>query len=138
MKMRSLFYIAALGVISLTMAACKEKGDREAGAPADELYSKSLAILRTYTDSLASAHDSAAVAHIDKEVESRLTHLNYAYPPQTYLEISEGQNDTLTGLTLRFAHLRDSLLYRLAHPLVFRPDSLPADSMVKVKHEADN
>lgn len=44
--------------------------------------------------------------------------------------MSEGENDTLANMTLHYAALRDSLLYRLANPLVLMQDSVARDSTV--------
>ena len=126
--MRTLLYIA-LSAAAFVAAACShhEKDDME--IQADTLYHGSIKTLSAYTDSLAHAKDSATVHRIDKSLEEKLAHLNFECAPGAYLKISEGQNDTLANMTIRFAHLRDSLLYRLGHPLVLKPDSIAADSL---------
>lgn len=97
---------------------------------ADHLYHESVQLVRTYTDSMRIARDSATVNRVDKSFEGELTRLNYKYSPEAYLGISQGQNDTLTRLTIRFVELRDSLLHRIAHPIVLvTTDSIAADSL---------
>lgn len=74
------------------------------------------------------AKDSATVLRLSEGFEEALTHLNFEYPADADIDMSEGENDTLANMNLRFAHLRDSLLYRIAHPLVLAADSIAADS----------
>ncbi|MDE5789929.1 MAG: hypothetical protein K2H96_01690 [Muribaculaceae bacterium] len=93
---------------------------------ASELYHKSVRLLKLYTDSFAMATDSVTLLGLNERFSSSLTALNFKYPSETCLEISEGENDTLTNLTERIIDLRDSLLYVYAHPVV--SDSLVSDS----------
>lgn len=41
----------------------------------------------------------------------------------------DAQKGLEANLTLKYVSFRDSLLYRLAHPLVLRNDSLPSDTV---------
>lgn len=107
---------AALAVALIAGGSCQRKEVSRQEIEADELYHKSVRATRAYLDSLSFAKDSATVLRLERNLEENVTKLNYAYRPETYLAISQGQNDTLSNLTLRFAHLRDSLLYSFAHP----------------------
>lgn len=93
-----------------------------------DLYSKSVKLIRQYIDSLSNAVDSAEVIRINNRFEHDLTALNFKYPSETCLEISEGENDTLTNLTERLIQVRDSAFYRFAHPELFA-DTITADSI---------
>lgn len=96
--------------------------------PARELYTKSIRLLRTYTDSTLSARDSASLNGLSNRFDKQLTQLNYAYPAETSLMFTEGENDTIAKLTAKYVAARDSLLYRFAHPLAL-PDTLATDSL---------
>lgn len=74
------------------------------------------------------ASDSATLLELNERFEHALTNLNFKFPAETCLEISEGENDTLTNLTEKIIILRDSLLYSYAHTIE-RNDSIPADSI---------
>ncbi|MBD5328825.1 MAG: hypothetical protein HDS03_02865 [Bacteroides sp.] len=93
-----------------------------------ELYSKSVRLMNLYSDSIANATDSASLFELQERFTSALTALNFKYPSETCLEISEGENDTLTNLTERIIFLKDSLLFRYAHPIE-ELDSLANDSI---------
>ena len=118
--MRKPIFSILLPALAIAAAGCRNQGDHGQGEQARALYERSARIIVKYTDSLAQAHDSATILRMDK---------NYDYPSDTDLAISEGENDTLANLTLKYVSLRDSLLYRLAHPLVLRNDSLPSDTV---------
>ncbi|MDE6682981.1 MAG: hypothetical protein K2J87_06100, partial [Muribaculaceae bacterium] len=81
---------------------------------ASELYQKSVRLIRLYTDSFENAQDSATLLNLNERFTSSLTALNFKYPSETCLEISEGENDTLTNLTEKIISVRDSLLYLYA------------------------
>ena len=117
------------GMAMLMSCSCRRKEVSQLEIEADRLYHRSVELTKTYTDSMAKAKDSATVLRLDHSLDDKLTKLNYEYRAETYLEISQGQNDTLTNITLRFASLRDSLLNRFAHPLPSPNDSIPTDSL---------
>ncbi len=126
--MRKLLYLSLGCAMAIAATGCETKEGDGREEAARTLYERSVSITCQYIDSLNGAHDSATVARITYNLDSELTQLNYSFPPDTHLEISEGENDTLSNLSGRFVQLRDSLLYRFAHPLVLRPDSLASDS----------
>lgn len=128
--MRKPIFSILLPALAIAVAGCRNQGDNVQGEQARALYERSVRIIVKYTDSLAQAHDSATILRMDKNYDEELTKLNYDYPSDTDLAISEGENDTLANLTLKYVSLRDSLLYRLAHPLVLRNDSLPSDTAI--------
>lgn len=114
-------------VIPLAVS-CHHKEASQLEIEADQLYHKSVEITKLYTDSLQKAKDSTSVIRLSQGLEEKITKLNYDYRPEAYLEISQGQNDTLTNLTLRFASMRDSLLYQLSKPAQTPSDSTGNDT----------
>ncbi len=120
-------WLLAMSVIQITVA-CRHKETSQLEIEADQLYHKSVELTKHYTDSMAKAKDSTTVIRLSQGLEDKITKLNYEYRPEAYLEISQGQNDTLTNLTLRFASMRDSLLYQLSKPVVETNDSIENDT----------
>lgn len=126
--MRRLLYLSgAVACLCTALGGCSGKNEDTRGAQARSLYEKSLTLVRSYSDSMARAKDSAAVERLSEAYDEAVTKLNFNYPADTDPDMSEGENDTLARLTLRFVSLRDSLLYRFAHPLA-TPDSLASDT----------
>lgn len=119
--MRKLLYIVSGLTVLSVFWSCSNSDDNSLRPQARDLYEKSVALNHKYTDSLLSAGDSAAILRLAAEYEKQLTHLNFEYPADTDLHMSEGENDTLMSITLRFAALRDSLLKHAGNQL---PDSL--------------
>ncbi|MDE6297166.1 MAG: hypothetical protein K2L89_04905, partial [Muribaculaceae bacterium] len=120
--------LSPLLFILLIATGCKKPVVNNHRGDAVNLYKKSISLIKLYTDSFASAQDSATLLELNERFESALTNLNFKFPAETCLEISEGENDTLTNLTERIIILRDSLLYSYAHPIE-ASDSLAKDSL---------
>lgn len=123
--MRKLFYVAMTAVL---LGACSSGGEQGRNPSSRRLYEKSVKLLKIYTDKMSAAKDSATVHKLDSAYEADITKLNFAYDANTVLEISESENDTLSSMTIKFAAVRDSLLYRFAHPIVHASDSIAADT----------
>ena len=119
--------IFAVAVIPL-LGGCSKKQTEGKRVDAVRLFSESARLIRLYIDSLSSATDSATLLDLDARFSNRLTDLNFQFPSETDLDISEGENDTLTNLTIKYVALRDSLLYGFAHPQA-KPDSITTDSI---------
>lgn len=129
--MRKIIYVIAISLICLGVESCREKRRDPGRENGTQLYNRSVALTRQYIDSLRGAKDSAAVHGLSERYEEALTHLQFEYPAETYLQIEEGKNDTLTRLTLRYAELRDSLLRRMGS--IEKSDSLSKDSIKRVQ-----
>ena len=112
----------------ILLGSCKQKMTDTHREDAIELYRKSLAMMKLYIDSFYHAPDSTTLLEMEERFTHDLTALNFKYPSETCLEISEGENDTLTNLTEKMVSLRDSLLYIYAHPVV-SVDSITLDSI---------
>lgn len=127
-----LIYILPLLTLCIS-AGCREDRHNSKRDQAVNLYYKSVNLIRLYTDSIGMAKDSATLLGMSDRFAKKMTDLNFQFPSETDLEISEGENDTLTNLTSKYVMLRDSLLYRFAHPLT-QADSIAAlakDSLAK-------
>lgn len=110
--MRGLLYSMIVIVGASLLPGCRAKEDNTRELNAVALFERSRYATRLYTDSLGLARDSATVLRLSKDLEDEITRLNYSFPSETYLGMTEGANDTLIRLTDRFAALRDSLLRR--------------------------
>lgn len=128
MKAVSRYAVIAASMGLCIAGACSETKTDPAEEKAKELYKNSVDLTRNYIDSISAATDSVALLGMNERFDEAMTELNYRYSPNVALKITEGENDTLVNLTDRYVAVRDSLLYRFAHPLVSR-DSLASDSI---------
>ena len=112
--------------IVFSLTSCRKDNSQDIRVESRELYTRSLTLLKHYTDSLKQARDSATVLRLDKALDNDITKVNAEYSPEAALKISEGENDTLTMMTMKFINLRDTLLRKLSktHPT----DSIPTDT----------
>lgn len=97
-------------------ASCNHNNANISRQQARDLFVKSKSLLTAYSDSLKSAKDSAQVLGLVHHADSLITKLNFEYPVDTDLSISESENDTLINLTSRIIQMRDSLLHRFSLP----------------------
>lgn len=122
--MRRLIYTVALTLGLAGVCACGSKEETKRDPKVRDLYVRSLKLGRVYSDSILHAPDSAEVERLSKAYDNAVTRLNYNYQPDLSLEISEGENDTLTKVTMRFVALRDSILDSFAVKQKISQDSV--------------
>ena len=96
--------------LSIMLFSCNGTKDNSRDAEVKSLYIQSRDLALNYTDSIRNAKDSIEVKRLSDSFEDALTKLNYSFPPDLGLEISEARNDTLSHLILNFASLRDARL----------------------------
>lgn len=121
MKNFALFVLVSLA--SLILFSCKGNDKQQEISPKDMLYRESVKICLAYIDSMSHAKDSVTVNRLMKQYDEAMTKVNYKYPPETFISIPQSNNDTLSRLSFRIIELRDSILFRLAHPLLESTDS---------------
>lgn len=132
--MRKLFYCALLAVLIMPVLSCEKKKSHSLRDDARALYEQSISIVRKYTDSISAAKDSASLLSLFSRYDDAVTRLNYSCPAGAAYEITEGENDTLTNLSLRLISLKDSLLASYAQRL----EELPDSAMTLISQEAQS
>ena len=113
-------------LLPFSLCCCKEKSDENSNIAADKLFEKSLLLLTAYTDSLKTAKDSAHVESLARAFESKINAVNFEFPPDTDLKLSQEENDSLIKMTDRLVDARISRLKWFATP---SQDSVPTDSL---------
>lgn len=123
--------------------ACRGDGKIKDRTAAHDMYEHITSLTRTYIQKIEAAEDSAVWARVNLEYEDSLDKVNFHYPPDTDLLLSEGQNDTIVRLTRAYVEARDKRINSILHPISptdtidsisltesLRPDS-PAVALVK-------
>ncbi|MCM1377124.1 MAG: hypothetical protein NC097_05535 [Clostridium sp.] len=67
----------------------------------DGLYQESVELAREYILKIKNAPDSASVDSLMARYQDIIDSLNFQYPPDTDMKLTEGQNDTLTILSAK-------------------------------------
>lgn len=121
--MRKLAYLVLVAVLACSIVSCEKRKTHTLRDDARSLYNNSLVIISKYADSISHAKDSATLISIMQRFDESLTELNYSYAAGADYEISEGENDTLTNMSLKIIVMRDSLLKAYAKKFVEEGDS---------------
>lgn len=88
------------------------------------------ALTKSYISKVEAAQDSAAWAAVCLEFEDSLDKVNFRYPADTDLLLSEGQNDTIGNLMQAYVKARDGRLKTLMTPAPLPEDSLAESSKI--------
>lgn len=89
---------------TLCMTGCRE-ADGNDRTMAEQLFAKSERIVRMYTDSVRNVRDSASLHRMEEGVNARLSNINYQFPSDTDLRLTEEENDSLIKLMDRLTSL---------------------------------
>lgn len=111
-----IFCIAILG-------SCKNKDSKDLNKTDDArmLFQKSTELIIDFTTKLKNAQDSAQIDSLIKTFDKTLTDLNFSFPPNTDLQLTEQENDSLFHLLSIYKSERD---LKLNPVKISEPDSV--------------
>ncbi|MDE6341358.1 MAG: hypothetical protein K2K93_03490 [Muribaculaceae bacterium] len=122
--------IATLAFVIMLMASgCtpeKKSKDRSAG---DDLFRHTVALAERFALRMENTPDSVSVSDLYVEFEDSLEKLNFSYPPDTDLLLTEGQNDTIHDRLMRLIEVRDERLQTFMRRSM-PADTIPSDSLI--------
>lgn len=72
------------------------------------LFSESAALIIKYTKDLQNVTDSASFDSLTASFEKKLVDLNYKFPPNTDLKLTEQENDSLFKLLQKYKDIREN------------------------------
>lgn len=110
-----------IGVILLAvimLASCSSEKQKKDRSGADDMFGKISALVTDYTLKVSEASDSASWAEACSEFEEKLDKINFSYPPDTDILLTEGQNDTIQSLIQEYVKARDLRIHELLHPII--------------------
>lgn len=97
--MRNRFYIFYCCLFGLSLFSSCSHSVTINDEDASLLFHKTIKVLNEYTDSLNFINDSTSINRINLKCNELLSHIQYEYKPETYLKISESQNDSIIKCT---------------------------------------
>lgn len=129
--MKRLLYIAvSMAAFSGIISCGSEKKVKDRSA-ARKMFAEITSLTKSYTSRLENAGDSATWAKICTQYEDSLVKINFSYPPDTDLLLSEGQNDTIATLTRGYIKARDERINAILHP------AMPTDTIDTIQIAKD-
>lgn len=127
--MRGLFYSALISLGIMVLAGCHAENRVIDRNDANDMFQSITTLTKKYTAKMSSVSDSAEWAVLCTAFEDSLDKINFRYPPDTDLLLSEGQNDTIMSLMQEYIKVRDSKIDKIMHPVIVT-DTI--DSIAKV------
>lgn len=120
---------AAAAVASLcVLPACRNSGENHDHAVAEQLFQKSLRLIELYTDSMKNVSDSASYRRMKNDFDEKLAKVNFQFPADTDLHLTQEENDSLAKILDKFVKLVKEKGEGLN-----ANDSIPLDSVAPVK-----
>ena len=126
--MRSLKILFLLSLV--IFLSCKKKLETNGNEEARKLYEKSIELIQDYTNRLENLNDLASIDSISNLFEKKLVDLNFKFPPNTDLRLSEQENDSLYCLLHNYRNLKEKKIKNLVIP---PSDSNPIEREVLVE-----
>lgn len=118
----------AASTLSLLLCACNGNRNHENNEAARQLFLKSKHLTEEYIDSIQHAVDSVAVSRMVENFNIKLTTVNYQFPADTDLDLTEEENDSLIRMFTRFGDTVEKRLKGFA-PKKESQDSIAKDSI---------
>lgn len=120
--------IVIVAMLLLLASSCAQESKKKDRSEATDMFRRITALTRNYTSRLSEATDSASWAEVCKEFEDSLDKINFSYPPDTDLLMTEGQNDTIHEAMLAYIDMREKIIHDILRPAL-PVDSLQIDSL---------
>ena len=92
------------------LSACKKKEDITQYDEARYLFDESTKLIQTVTADIAVATDSISIDSLSKVFEKKIVEINFSYPPQTDLKLTEQENDSIYKLMQTMLALKEEKL----------------------------
>lgn len=105
----------------LVMMACQQKRETDNGVDATQLFNQSAELMIEMTNQIRNATDSSMIDSLSKLYEKRVIDINFSFPPQTDLKLSEQDNDSLFKLANQLLETKSLKLKGLS---IVEPDSV--------------
>lgn len=117
MKVKSLLIWS---LVSFMLFSCIKKEDNDTSDEARDLFSLSADLIIDITDMIKTAGDSIQVDSLSQLFEKRITEINFAFPPETDMKLTEQENDSIFKLIESLRSVKKDKLISLSVQI---PDS---------------
>lgn len=90
---------------TIIFASCSSHDNKQDFDVAHQLFEKTIRMTEGYIDSISNAPDSAALQKLAEHFDDRIATLNYQFPPDTDLLMSEDENDSIIRMHKRLTNI---------------------------------
>lgn len=114
MRKRNVFLI----LLSFCLLSCSKKDISENDVAAHDLFAHSSSMIIDFTNQLKNSSDSAMVDSINELFERKIVEINFVYPANTDLKLTEQENDSLFYLLQNYRKLKEEkyILFSIHEP----------------------
>ena len=128
--MKKTIFIAILSLVCLCVTGCSKEKKHVDRSDAKKMFERICKLTSEYTDILANSADSSSWAKATSEYEEKLDKINFSFPPDTDLLLTEGQNDTIHTLMLAYIKARDERIHEILYPVAEVDSLVDGDSIM--------
>ncbi len=123
-SLHSILTVLTFLVSVSVMTSCGKTSENNLDKEARDLFENSVRLIKSYSDSLKTARDTARIDELASRFDNRMTALNFKYPADTDLSLSEEENDSLIRLITGIAELKKKRLEELGRANLPSEDDL--------------
>lgn len=128
--MKNTILLISFLLVSGMVGGCSKETKKKDRSDADEMFKRIISLTSSYIAKIELAPDSAEWVELCRQFEDSLDRINFSYPPDTDILLTEGQNDTIQDLLKEFIVVRDKKINEILYPVVLT-DSIESDSLLK-------
>lgn len=110
-------YIVGCFLVIISLSACEKKTVNDKEEDARNLFVESETLMRETMHQYISSNDSLVIDSIENAYEKKITEINFSYPPQTDLKLTEQENDSLFKLIEEMRQVKKERLFELSHQM---------------------
>ena len=119
------YFIFLIIATTIFIVSCEKKVTQFHNEEARQLFEESASLISKYTDEIKIAPDSASVDSLNERFEKKITEINFHYPSETDLNMTEQENDSLFNL---LSNLKQVTTIRLQELKKTDNDTIPMDT----------
>lgn len=128
MKRITLSFIIFL-IVCPFVISCGNKNESRRSGDADVLFTQSVNLLNQITQQLTFAKDSLSVDSLSDLFEKKIVEINFSVSPETDLNLTEQENDSLSKLYRKYLSIKRAKLIEF---------SITYNDSVSIKEEKEN
>lgn len=112
---------------SIICISCEKKKDNETFEESRNLFNQSEEVINSFIFQISQASDSLTIDSLSQACEKRIVDINFSFPPQTDLKLTEQENDSLFRLMTELISVKDIKLRNFREAIL--KDSMELNSI---------